>query len=194
MKVKTFMSLSVIDVLFLITVVLLVLSGLRNGFVVSLLNLLSIPLALGVAYFFGPQFTAFLATTGLSATPLISFFALFFITVVLLHFLGGTLRSIVKSLPLIGSGDTLLGGVVGFVEAWLLWLFLLALLGNFLNGIDGTVTTLQHGTSLLPNANVSISQLQQWNDFYNQAITNSLFAKVNGLFLKTLPNVPQPPR
>ena len=194
MKVKRSMSLSVIDILFLITVVLLVLSGLRNGFVVSLLNLLSIPLALGVAYFFGPQFTAFLATTGFSATPLISFFVLFFITVVVLHFLGGTLRSIVKSLPLIGSGDTLLGGVVGFVEAWLLWLFLLVLLGNFLNGVDGTVATVQHGVSILPNANVSVGQLQQWNDFYNQAITNSLFAKVNGLFLKTLPNVPQPPR
>jgi uncharacterized membrane protein required for colicin V production len=188
------MSLSVIDILFLITVVLLVLSGFRNGFVISLLNLLSIPLALGVAYFFGPQFTAFLATTGFSATPLISFFVLFFITVVVLHFLGGTLRSIIKSLPLLGSGDTLLGGVVGFVEAWLLWLFLLVLLGNFLNGIDGTVATLQHGVSILPNANVSVSQLQQWNDFYNQALTHSLFAKVNGLFLRTLPNIPQPPQ
>ena len=188
------MSLSVIDILFLITVVLLVLSGLRNGFVVSLLNLISIPLALGVAYFFGPQFTAFLATTGFSATPLITFFILFFLIVVVLHFLGGTLRRIVKSIPVIGSGDTLLGGVVGFVEAWLLWLFLLVLLGNFLNGVDSTVSTLQHGASLMPNANVSISQLQQWHDFYNQAITNSLFAKVNGFFIKTLPNVPQPPQ
>lgn len=188
------MSLSVIDILFLITVVLLVLSGFRNGFVVSLLNLISLPLALGVAYFFGPQFTAFLATTGFSATPLISFFVLFFITVVVLHFLGGTLRSIVKSIPIIGSGDTLLGGVVGFVEAWLLWLLLLVLLGSFLNGVNGTVGTLQHGASLIPSANVTFDQLQQWNDFYNQAVTNSLFAKVNGLFVKTLPNVPQPSR
>jgi len=188
------MSLSVIDILFLITVVLLVLSGFRNGFVVSLLNLLSIPLALGIAYFFGPQFTAFLATTDFSATPLISFFVLFFITVVVLHILGNALRGIVKSIPIIGSGDTLLGGVVGFVEAWLLWLFLLVLLGNFLYGIDNTVSTIQHGASLIPSTNISIGQLQQWNDFYNQVIMHSLFAQVNGFFVKTLPNIPQPPQ
>ena len=84
------MSLSVIDILFLITVVLLVLSGLRNGLVVSLLNLISIPIALGVAYYFGPQFTAFLASSGFSATPLISFFILFFLTVFVLHIIGNT--------------------------------------------------------------------------------------------------------
>ncbi len=44
------MSLNVIDILFLITVVLLVLSGLRTGFVLSLVHLISIPLALGVAW------------------------------------------------------------------------------------------------------------------------------------------------
>jgi len=188
------MPLSVIDILFLITVVVLVLSGLRNGLVLSLLNLISIPLALGVAYFFGPQFTALLASTGFSATPLISFVILFFLTVFVLHILGNALRSIVKSIPLIGSSDSLLGGVVGFVEAWLLWLFLLLLLGSFLNGVQGTVSTIQHGASLIPGSNVQIGQLQQWHDFYNQAVTNSLFAKVNSFFVRTLPNVPQPPQ
>ncbi len=188
------MSLSVIDILFLITVVLLVLSGLRNGLVVSLLNLISIPIALGVAYYFGPQFTAFLATSGFSATPLISFFILFFLTVFVLHLIGSALRGIVKGIPLIGSADSLLGGVVGFVEAWLLWLFLLVLLGSFLNGVQGTVSTIQHGASLIPGANVQLGQLQQWHDFYNQAISHSLFANVNSFFVKTLPNVPQPPR
>ena len=188
------MPLSVIDILFLITVVLLVLSGLRNGLVLSLLNLISIPLALGVAYFWGPQFTAFLASSGFSATPLISFFILFFLAVFVLHILGNALRSIVKGIPLFGSGDSLLGGVVGFVEAWLLWLFFLILLGSFLNNVQGTVSTIQHGASLLPGSNVQIGQLQQWHDFYNQAINNSLFAKVNSFFVKTLPNIPQPPR
>ncbi len=188
------MPLSVIDILFLITVVLLVLSGLRNGLVLSLINLISIPLAIGVAYYFGPQFTAFLASTGFSATPLISFFVLFFLAVVVLHIVGNTLRRIVKGIPLIGSGDSLLGGVIGFVEAWLLWLVFLIVLGSFLNGVQGTVSTLQHGASLLPGSNVQVGQLQQWHDFYNQAINNSLFAKVNGFFVKTLPNVPQPPR
>jgi len=188
------MPLNVIDILFLITVVLLVLSGLRNGFVVSLLNLVSIPLALGVAYFFGAQFTVFLASSGFAATPLISFFVLFFLTVLVLHIIGNTLRSVLKRIPLIRSGDALLGGVIGFVEAWLLWLFLLVLLGSFLNGVEGTVSTVQHGASLIPGANVQVDQLQQWHDFYNQAITNSLFAKVNGFFVKTLPDIPQPPQ
>ncbi len=187
-------SLSVIDILFLITVVLLVLSGLRNGFVVSLLNLISIPLALGIAYFFGPQFTALLTSTGFSATPLISFFILFFLAVFVLHFIGNALRRVVKSIPVLGSGDTLLGGVVGFVEAWLLWLFFLVLLGSFLNGVEGAVNTVQHTASIVPGTNIQIGQLQQWHDFYNQALTNSLFAKVNGFFVKTLPNVPQPPQ
>ena len=188
------MPLSVIDILFLITVVLLVLSGLRNGFVLSVLNLISIPIAFGVAYYFGPQFTAFLASSGFSATPLISFFILFFLAVFVLHIVGNALRRIVKGIPLIGSGDSLLGGVVGFVEAWLLWLFFLIVLGSFLNGVQGTVSTIQHGASLLPGSNVQVGQLQQWHDFYNQAINNSLFAKVNGFFVKSLPNVPQPPR
>jgi len=188
------MPLSVIDILFLITVVLLVLSGLRNGLVLSLLNLVSIPLAFGVGYFFGPQLTAFLASSGFSATPLISFFILFFLVVFVLHILGNAIRGIVKGIPLFGSGDSLLGGVVGFVEAWLLWLFFLILLGSFLNGVQGTVGTIPHGASLLPGSNVQIGQLQQWHDFYNQAINNSLFANVNSFFVKSLPNIPQPPR
>ena len=47
------MSLSLIDILFLITVALLVFNGLRNGAVFSLINLLSIPVAFGVAYYYG---------------------------------------------------------------------------------------------------------------------------------------------
>jgi hypothetical protein len=37
---------------------------------------------------------------------------------------------------------------------------------------------------------------RQWHDFYNQAVTNSLFAKVNGFFVTELPELkiktPQP--
>ncbi len=188
------MSLSVIDILFLVTVVLLVLSGLRNGAVFSFINLLSIPLALGVAYFFGPQFTEFLASNNLPVTPLISYIVLFFATVLVLHALGNVVRGIVRSIPVISTGDALLGAVIGFAEAWLLWLFLLIVLGSFLNGLQGTVSTIQPGANLILGANVQIDQLRQWHDLYNQAITSSLFARVNGLFIRTLPNVPQPPQ
>ena len=184
------MSLSLIDILFIVTVALLVFNGFRNGAVFSLVNLLGIPIGLAVAYFYGPQFTNLLAANGLPATPLIAYVALFFGVVLILHIIGTMVRGVVKSIPIIGQGDTLLGGVVGFVEAWLLWLFLLIALGTFLGSAQ---TAVQQGTHFA-GLNIQFAQLQQWHDFYNQALTNSLFAKVNGFFVKELPtfNLPQP--
>ena len=56
-----------IDLLFLATIVLLIFNGFRNGAVFSLINLLSIPIAIGVAYFFGKPFALFFAKNGLSS-------------------------------------------------------------------------------------------------------------------------------
>ncbi len=84
------------------------------------------------------------------------------------------MRGFVRKLPLIGFGDALLGGVIGFIEAWLLWVVLLVVLQNFLQGAHQ-----------IPG--VSASQFQSWQQFYNMAVTNSLFAKVNGFFVKTIP-------
>ncbi len=50
-------SLSLVDLLFLVTIVLLVFNGLRNGLVFSLLSLLSLPIAFVVAWLFGPKLT-----------------------------------------------------------------------------------------------------------------------------------------
>src|SRR5260221_7123235 len=70
---NTHMSLSLIDILFLITVALLAFNGFSNGAVTSLVNLISIPLGFAVAYLFGPRFTLLLAANGLPATPIISY-------------------------------------------------------------------------------------------------------------------------
>ena len=177
------MNLNIIDILFIVTVVLLVFNGLRNGAVFSLLNFLSIPLGLAAAYYYGPKFTSILGGSGISATPLIAYIILFVGVVFLVHILGNALRGIVKSVPLISQGDTLLGGAIGFVEAWVLWLLLLIVLGAFLSNI-------QSSASLASSLNIQTAQLQGWHDFYNQTITNSLFSKVNGFFVKALPNVP----
>jgi uncharacterized membrane protein required for colicin V production len=185
------MQLNLIDILFLITVVLMVLNGLRNGAVFSLINLLSIPIGAAVAYFYGPRFTMLLSANGLPATPLISYLVLFFGVVLILHILGTMVRGIVKAIPIIGLGDSLIGGVVGVAEAWLLWLFLLILLGNFLLTTQGTI---HQGSQLIPSLNLQVSQFQNWHNFYNQAVTASLFAKVNSFFIKELPNIPQPPQ
>lgn len=192
------MSLKLIDILFLITVALLVFNGLRNGAVFSLINLLGIPFGFIVAYFYGPRFTALLAANGFPATPLISYIVLFFGTALVLHIIGTMIRGVVRAIPVVGFGDALLGGVIGFGEAWLLWLFLLIVLGNFLHGLQSTISL--HGLSptinevqIVPGANVQFDQLKSWHDFYNDAVTHSLFAQVNGIFVKALPALPRPP-
>ncbi len=184
------MTLGLIDILFLITLVLLVFQGLRNGFVFSIVNLVSIPLGLAAAYVFGPQLTKLLAQNGLSATPFISYAVVFLGTVLILHIVGGLVRGVIRRVPIISQGDALLGGAIGFVEAWLLWLFLLIILGTFLGGAQAAV---QQGAHMVPGLDIHFDQLKAWHDFYNQALTNSLFAKLNGLFVKQLPALPQPP-
>lgn len=176
-----------IDLLFLVTIVLLVFNGLRNGAVFSLVNLLAIPIAFGVAVFFGKSFTLLLASNGLSISPLISYIVLFFGSILVLHIIGTAVRGIVRAIPIVGLGDSLLGGVIGFVEAWLLWLIVLLVIGHFLQGIQGAIQT---GNHIIPGLNITIQQYQTWHDTYNQAVNNSIFARVNSLFIKELPALP----
>jgi uncharacterized membrane protein required for colicin V production len=178
------MSINWVDILFLVTVVLLVLNGFRNGFVFSLINLISIPLGIAAAIYFGPQLTSTLAGNNLPATPLISYIVLFFGVVLVLHLIGTSIRGTLKHIPVIGCGDEVLGGVIGFVEAWLIWLILLIILGNFLGNV-------QQGTHIVSGVNIPLDQLTAWHNFYNQAVNNSLFARVNSFFVKQLPNVPR---
>ena len=188
------MSFSIIDILFLVTVALLVFNGLRNGAVFSLVNLLSIPIGIGVALYFGPQFIALLAANHFSATPLIAYVVLFFGAVLIVHILATTIRGVVQKIPLVGAGDALLGGLIGFVEAWLLWLILLIILGTFLANVQNTVNGVQQSASIIPGLKISFSQLQSWHDFYNQAVTHSIFAQVNSFFNSNLHGLPQLPQ
>lgn len=168
-------SLSLVDLLFLVTIVLLVFNGLRNGFVFSLVSLLSLPIAVVVALVFGPRLTDALAANSLPATPLISYIVLFFGTVLIIHILATALRG-VKKIPVIGLANTLLGGVVGFLEAWLLWVVLLLVLHGFLQDVNQ-----------IHSLGINISQLNSWQDFYNTAVSNSLFAQVNSTIAPFLP-------
>ncbi len=170
------MSLSLIDILFLVTVALLAFNGFSNGAVTSLVNLISIPLGFAVAYLFGPRFTLSLAANGLPATPLISYVVLFCGTVLVLHIVGTVLRGVISKVPLVGLGDRLLGTVIGCVEAWLLWVVLLLILHNFLqniHNIPGTIDT---------------SQFKSWQQFYDDAVSNSLFASVNSFIITRISN------
>jgi uncharacterized membrane protein required for colicin V production len=183
-------SLSLIDILFLVTLVLLAFNGFKNGAVISLVNLISIPLGFVVAVIFGPQFTTALAANGWSITPLISYIILFFGTVLVMHIIGSLVGNIVKSIPLLGPADALLGGVIGVIESWLLWLVLLIILGTFLHNVQDTI---QAGSSIVPGLNIQVDQFKSWHDFYNQAVTNSLFAKFNSFFNGVLTGLPKLP-
>lgn len=176
-----------IDLLFLATIVLLIFNGFRNGAVFSLINLLSIPVAIGVAYFFGKPFALFFAKNGLQISPLISYIVLFFVTILVIQIIGTSMRGVVKHTPVLGCGDSLLGGFVGFFEAWLVWLIVLFFVGNFLHDIQASIQT---GKALVPGLNITVQQYQTWHDAYNQAVQHSLFARVNGIFIKELPAVP----
>lgn len=176
-----------IDLLFLVTIVLLIFNGFRNGAVFSLINLLSIPIAFGVAYFFGKSFALFLANNGLQISPLISYLVLFFGTILVIQIIGTTMRGVVKGIPILGLGDSLLGGAIGFVEAWLIWLIVLLVVGNFLHSIQDAMHA---GSQVIPGLNIRVQDYQSWHDAYNQAVHNSLFARVNSFFIKELPALP----
>ena len=163
-------SFSWIDILFIATVILLVLNGFSNGAIASIVNLLSIPIAFAVAYYFGPQFTALLSANNLQATPLISYVVLFIGTVIILHIIGTMVRVVLK-IPLVSMANRLAGGFIGFIEAWLLWAVLLFVLGTFLQNI--------HNFPL----SISTAQFGGWQSFYIAATQHSLFAQVNSFIV-----------
>jgi uncharacterized membrane protein required for colicin V production len=177
-----------IDLLFLATIVLLIFNGFRNGAIFSLVNLLSLPIAIGVAYFFGKPFALFFAKNGLLISPLISYLVLFFVTILVIQIIGTSMRGVVKHTPVIGCADSLLGGFVGFFGAWLMWLIVLFIVGKFLNDIQASIQT---GKQLIPGLNITVQQYQTWHDTYNQALHNSLFARVNSFVIKELPALPR---
>lgn len=175
-----------VDLLFFITIVLLVFNGIRNGAIFSIVHLLSIPVALAVAIFFGKPFTLFLASNGLSISPLIGYIVLFFAAVFIIHILGTMLRGVIRAVPLLGIGDVLIGGLVGFIEAWLLWVVVLLVIGGFLHNVQNAITA---GSNIIPGFNITLSQYTTWHDTYNQALSNSIFANVNSFILSRLPAI-----
>jgi uncharacterized membrane protein required for colicin V production len=174
-------SFSLVDILFLVTVVLLVFNGLRNGFVFSLVSLLSLPVAAVVSLVFGPGLTAWLTQNGMQVNPLVAYIVLFFVAAMVIHLVATAVRGTVKRLPLISSGDALLGGVIGFVEAWALWVIFLLVLGHFLSVVD---------QGQIQQLGFHVDTFHSWQQFYNDAVSNSLFARVNGWFIKVVPLVP----
>lgn len=123
-----------IDILFLVTIALLVFNGLRDGAVFSLIHLVTLPVAFVGAAWFGSSLTSWLAAHHLLANPLIAYVALFFGIALVLHVIGSSVRRVLHAVPFLGAGDRLIGAGLGFVEAWLLWVVLLAVLHGLFDG------------------------------------------------------------
>src|SRR5258708_18226430 len=132
-----------LDILFLVTIALLVFNGLRNGAVFSLIHLVTLPVAFAGAALFGPSLTGLFAAHHLLANPLIAYVVLFFGIALVLHVIGSSVRRVLQAVPFIGAGDRLIGAGLGFVEAWLLWVVLMARLHGFFLG-SHTITGSGH--------------------------------------------------
>src|SRR5260370_5576473 len=162
-----------LDILFLVTIALLVFNGLRNGAVFSLIHLVTLPVAFAGAALFGPSLTGLFAAHHLLANPLIAYVVLFFGIALVLHVIGSSVRRVLHAVPFIGAGDRLIGAGLGFVEAWLLWVVLPALLHAFFQW-----------THSIPSIGPSL--FESWQQTDATAGSPSLFAHVNRPFLQSL--------
>lgn len=188
------MSQHIVDILFAVTAILLAFNGLKNGALVSIISLLGLPIAFAVAYFFGPTLTVSLASSNIPATPLIAYAVLFVGTILIVQILASFIRNVVKKIPLIGPFDSLLGAVVGFVEAWAIWLIILIIIGTVLNDIHNGTGSFIHGIDLTQLFGHKDWHIQDWYTFYNDTVNHSLFAQVNNFFGQIIPTAPQPPQ
>ncbi|MBX5449138.1 CvpA family protein [Thermogemmatispora sp.] len=165
---------NLIDLAFLTTVIVLALQGFHNGLLASLINLVALPLALGVALLCGPWLTALLASSGVKVAPLLAYTLVFLATVLGVHSVTTLVRAFLRRLPVLGLIDQLLGMGIGVVEAWLLWLILLMVLHSFLS-------TVHYWPQSDPD------QFSAWRLAYQKAIAQSFFVHVNQWLLGWTP-------
>lgn len=164
-----------LDIIAAIGLVISVWHGWRNGLLVGLFNLLSIPLGIAVAYFFAPQIAA---STNISLTWMYAI--LFFATVIGVHIVGSLLRRTLRSkVPLAKETDALLGAVVSGAKAWILLVLFLVIWGSALN--SSTVHNVACSTTIVTGK--VASTLSSWQTDYNHTVGNSIFAQVNSFIV-----------
>ena len=152
--------------------------GWRNGLLVGLFNLLSIPLGIAAAYFFAPGLAK---SFNFSLTYMYAI--VFFAAVVAVHIVGNVLRKVLSSaVPFARETDKLLGAVVGGLKAWVLLILFLVVWGNALSSSTlHTVacTAASAGQLVNKGGTTTASTLGNWQTDYNTAVGNSIFANVN---------------
>jgi uncharacterized membrane protein required for colicin V production len=164
-----------LDIVAAIVLFISIWHGWRSGLLVGLFNLLSIPLGIVAAYFLAPRVAA---ATNISLTYMYAI--IFFVTVIAVHIVGNVLRKgMRKRVKIAADTDALLGAIVGGAKAWILLVLFLVIWGNALN--SSAVRTIACG--LAPVNNSVASNLGNWETEYNQTVSKSLFAYVNGFIV-----------
>ena len=152
--------------------------GWRNGLLVGLFNLLSIPLGIAAAYFFAPGLAK---SFNFSLTYMYAI--VFFAAVVAVHIVGNVLRKVLSSaVPFARETDKLLGAVVGGLKAWVLLVLFLVVWGNALNSstLHSVACTAASASQLVNKGEATTaSSLGNWQTDYNTAVGNSIFANIN---------------
>ncbi len=171
----SFLSDHWLDIVAAVVLVISIWHGWRSGLLVGLFNLLSIPLGIGVAYFFAPQIAA---ATDISLTYMYAI--LFFATVIGVHIVGHMLRKFLRSkLWLAKETDALLGALVGGAKAWVLLVLFLVIWGSALG--SSTVRAVVCASTVVSTK--AATTLTNWQGDYNRTVGNSVFAEINSFIV-----------
>jgi len=167
-----------LDILVGITLVLSTIHGWRVGAVASLINLLGIPIGLGVSWYWGPALTGTFARLGFPVPVLFAYALLFFGVIAVLHVIAQFLRGTIHSFFVFAFADEAIGAVVGFVKAWILWLLFLVLWGSVL---------------ALPLHTPGLRTLDatRWKQDYNHIVATSTFAQINHVVIHPISTAQQ---
>ncbi|NEY20886.1 hypothetical protein G4D61_13080 [Bacillus ginsengihumi] len=173
---------NMINIIIIILLLLGFFNGKRHGFILQAIKIVSFAVAAGVAYLFytdlAAQLTklipypsmhdntyAFIMDNNNMETAfyrIIAFAIIFFIVRLVLRVIGSTL-SIINHIPILGLINRWAGGILGFVEVYLI-LFILLFIGSILP-VDSVQTALNHSMiakGMINNTPYISQQVQQW--------------------------------
>lgn len=120
------MEIQIFDLILVAIAVLSVVFAAKKGFAKSLLETASVFVAGFASYKFCGPVSLFIYNTFLSEMPfavasvvarIISFAVMFVVFSILLKLASGLLSSVLKKIPLVGTANKLLGGVLGLLKA-----------------------------------------------------------------------------
>lgn len=163
-----------LDIVVILTFAFFAFNGWRNGAIISIANLLSLPIGYFVALTYGGVIGSRIEQFGIPDAGIFGFPITFFITVAIVHFAALFLRQLLHSIVIFGVADNAVGAGVGFVEAWVLWLALLFFLRSGLT---------------LPSTNLNqqtLNNLPQLQSSYNQLVQSSYFAQIQQVILQPI--------